>query len=148
MRTNFYGWGPSYRRSFSDVIIDALRSGHELTLFDDVFYTPILIEAATNAVHELIAAKASGIFHIVGDDRISKYGFGLEIAREFGLDIGLIKHGLLADQVSLVQRPHDMSLSNKKICKLLGRKLGGVSQHIVRLHQQELGGEAREMQNL
>lgn len=146
MRTNFYGWGPSYRRSFSDVIIEALRAGKRLTLFKDVFYTPILIETAALAVHDLINLKACGIFHVVGDGRISKYEFGLKIAEKFNLDSSLITSGFLADQVSLVQRPCDMSLSNQKICNLLGKKLGGVDEHIVRLYQQEQTGLAREIQ--
>lgn len=148
IRTNFYGWGPSYRRSFSDVIIDALRAGGELTLFQDVFYTPILIETAAQATHDLIKLKGGGIFNVVGDERISKYEFGLKIAKDFNLDSSLIKPGFLIDQVFLVQRPHDMSLSNQKICQMLGRKLGGVDEHIARLHQQELNGFAREIQNL
>ena len=148
MRTNFYGWGTSYRRSFSDVVIQGLRSGKELTLFKDVFYTPILIDAAARAVHELVNLKASGIFHMVGDERISKYEFGLKIAKEFKLDAVLIKSGLLADQLSLIQRPHDMSLSNQKISALLGRKLGGTLEHIAVLHQQEQNGLAREIQIL
>lgn len=148
IRTNFYGWGPRYRRSFSDVVIDALRSGNRLTLFKDVFYTPILIETATQAAHDLIDLKASGIFHVVGEERISKYEFGLKIAEEFNLDSGIIKPGFLNDHVSLVQRPHDMSLSNQKTCNLLGRKLGGVNEHIARLHGQELNGFAQEIQNL
>ena len=148
IRTNFYGWGPSYRHSFSDVVIEALRSGKELTLFRDVYYTPILIEAAAQTPHDLINLKASGIFHVVGDERISKYEFGLRIAKEFNLDSSIISPGLLADQVSLVQRPHDMSLSNKKTCNLLGRKLGGVAEHIARLHQQEQNGLAQEIQHL
>jgi len=148
IRTNFYGWGPSYRRSFSDVVIEALRSGKELTLFKDVFYTPILIETATQAVHDLIKLKASGIFHVVGDERISKHEFGLKIAKEFSLDFSLINPGFLINQASLVQRPRDMSLSNKKTCNLLGRKLGGVDEHIARLHQQEQNGLAQEIQKL
>lgn len=148
MRTNFYGWGPDYRRSFSDVIIASLRSGKALTLFKDVFYTPILIEAVASAAHDLVKSKADGIFHIVGDERISKYEFGLKIAKEFGLDAALIKPGYLADQPTLIQRPKDMSLSNRKISALLGRKLGGASEHIARLHQQELNGPAREIQEL
>ena len=146
MRTNFYGWGPTYRRSFSDVIIEALRSGKKLTLFKDVFYTPILIEIAARAVHDLINLKASGIFNVVGDERISKYEFGLKIAEKFNLDSGLITPGLLADQVALVKRPHDMSLSNHKTCNLLGRKLGEINDHIARLYQQECIGFAQEMQ--
>ena len=148
IRTNFYGWGPSYRRSFSDVVIEALRSGKELPLFKDVFYTPILIETATQAVHDLINLKASGLFHVVGDERISKYEFGLKIAEEFSLDPSLINPGFLTDQVSLVQRPRDMSLSNKKTCNLLGRKLGGGNEHMARLHQQEQNGLAQEIQKL
>lgn len=148
MRTNFYGWGPSYRHSFSDMVIQALRAGKELTLFKDVFYTPILIEAAAKAAHDLVKLKANGIFHVVGDERISKYEFGLKIAKEFALDVALIKPGYLADQPSLIRRPNDMSLSNQKVCKLLGRKLGGTNEHIARLHQQEQNGLAREIRQL
>jgi dTDP-4-dehydrorhamnose reductase len=148
LRTNFYGWGTSYRRSFSDVIIESLRSGKDLKLFTDVFYTPILVETVTRAAHDLIDTKATGIVNIVGDERISKYEFGIRIAEEFGLDAGLIKPGLLADQVALVQRPYDMSLSSQKVSKLLGRKLGGVSEHIARLHQQEQIGQAQELKAL
>jgi len=148
IRTNFYGWGTSYRCSFSDVIIEALRSGKDLNLFTDVFYTPILVNTVAIAAHDLIDTKVTGIVNIVGDERISKYEFGLRIAEEFGLDAGLIKPGLLADQVALVQRPYDMSLSNQKVSKLLGRKLGGVSEHLSELHKQEQNGFSQEMRSL
>ncbi len=148
IRTNFYGWGTRYRQSFSDLIIEALRAGKELTLFEDVFYTPILTEPVALAVHDLIDHKASGIFNVVGDDRISKYEFGLKLAHEFKFDAKLIRPSCIKDKLSLVQRPHDMSLSNQKTCKLLGRKLGGVGEHIARLHQQELSGHAQEIRQL
>lgn len=148
IRTNFFGWGTSYRHSFSDVVVEALRAGKELTLFQDVLYTPILVETATQAVHGLIDLNASGIFHVTGDERISKYEFGLRLAKEFRLDANLIRPGHIMNQLSLVQRPHDMSLSNQKTCKILGRKLGGVGEHIARLHQQELNGLAQEIRKL
>lgn len=148
LRTNFYGWGTSYRRSFSDVIIEALRSGKNLTLFKDIFYTPILIEALAKIAHELIDLKARGIFHVVGDERISKYEFGIKVAEEFNLDASPIKPGFLAEQNALVPRPHDMSLSNEKASKFLGRKLGGIVEHIARLRHQEQSGLAREIQTL
>ena len=147
IRTNFYGWGTSYRRSFSDMIIDSLRAGKDLSLFTDVSYTPILVETVARAAHDLIDTKATGIFNIVGDECTTKYEFGIRIAEEFGLDVGLIKPGLLADQDALVQRPFDMSLSNQKVSKLLGRKLGGLSEHLPRLHKQEQNGFVQEMRN-
>lgn len=148
IRTNFYCWGPSYRSSFSDSIIAALRAGRPIILFEDVFYTPILAETLANAAHDLVDRKAEGIFHVAGDDRISKCEFGLMLAKHFALDPRLIRPGLLADQPALVRRPRDMSLSNAKTCNLLGRKLGGVHQHLGRLREQERQGFAREMQNL
>lgn len=148
IRTNFYGWGTSYRHSFSDVVIEALQAGKELTLFQDVFYTPILVETAAHAIHDLIDLKSKGIFHVVGDERISKYEFGLKLAQKFNLDARLIKPGYITDQATLVHRPHDMSLSNQKTCKVLGRKLGDLGEHIARLHQQQQNGLAQELQNL
>jgi len=119
-----------------------------VTLFRDVFYTPILIETAAQAAHDLINLNSSGLFHVVGDERISKYEFGRKIAEEFNLDSSLIMPGALTDQVSLVQRPHDMSLSNQKTRRLLGRSLGGVDEHIARLQQQEQDGLVQELRCL
>ena len=148
VRTNFYGWGPCYRRSFSDMVIDALRPGNEVTLFTDVFFTPILIETVVEAVHDLIDMEERGVFHVVGDERVSKYEFGLKLAKEFGLEQALIKQGSLSDRVSLVQRPFDMSLSNKRTCDVLGRNLGTVSNGVARLHRQEREGLSRAMEGL
>jgi dTDP-4-dehydrorhamnose reductase len=137
IRTNFYGWGPSYRRSFSDQIIFSLRKGKEITLFDDVFYTPILAESLIKTVHELLEVGAIGIYNVVSNDRISKYDFGIVIAEIFSLNKGLIKRGKMAEKTDLVQRPLDMSLLNKKACSKLGHNLGGINQDLSRLLEQE-----------
>ena len=148
IRSNFYGWGPSYRKSFSDFIIGGIRAGRDLTLFQDVTYTPILIEAVAEAVHELSDLGASGVFNVVGDERLSKYEFGLKVATRFGLDLSRIKPGLLAERPSIVERPRDMSLSNQRACDYLGRPLGGVDEHLTRLQQQEDSGLAQRIQIL
>lgn len=148
VRTNFYGWGTSYRQSFSDFVISALRAGSGLTLFRDVYYSPILVETLALVVHELIDLRASGIFNIVGDERISKYDFGFKLSKEFGLEFRHVKSGLFSDQTSFVHRPRDISLSNQKVCNLLGRRLGDTQEHLVRLHQQEINGFARKMRKL
>ena len=148
IRTNFYGWGTSYRHSFSDLVINHLRAEKKISLFKDIYYTPILVEPLVHTVHELAHKKAKGIFNIVGDDRISKYDFGLKLAKEFNLDIDLIDEGKIIDKQSLVARPHDMSLSNQKISNYLGRKMEGLDQHILKLKVQEASGIAKELQAL
>lgn len=148
IRTNFFCWGPKYRRSFSDFVIDALRAGKKLVLFQDVFYTPILVEEVVKVVEELVAINASGIFNVVGDDRISKYEFGRSLAQEFGLDLDKIVPTFFVNETGLVQRPLDMSLTNEKVCKLLGRRLGGIKEYLKRLRQQENDGVAAEIKKL
>ena len=148
IRTNFYAWGTSYRKSFSDQIITSLRDKQTINLFDDVYYTPILAESLINTVHELLKKKASGIYNIVADDRISKYEFGILIADQFGLDNLYIKKCSLYSNKNLVRRPADMSLSNQKAREILGRNLGTVKNDIIRLHQQELEGKTTEIQLL
>lgn len=148
IRTNFYGWGTSYRQSFSDMVINHLRAGKKISLFKDIYYTPMLVEPLVYAVHELAHKKAKGIFNIVGDNRISKYDFGLMLAKEFNLDNDLIDEGKIIDKPSLVSRPHDMSLSNQKVSSYLGRKMGGLDEHISKLRAQEVNGLAKELQAL
>jgi dTDP-4-dehydrorhamnose reductase len=148
IRTNFYGWGTSYRQSFSDMVINHLRTGKKISLFKDIYYTPILVEPLVHTSHELVQKKAQGIFNVVGDDRISKYDFGLKLAREFNLDNDLIVEGKIIDKPSLAARPHDMSLSNQKVSTYLGRKMGGLDEHILKLKTQEVNGLAKELQAL
>ncbi len=148
IRTNFYGWGPPYRHSFSDIVISSLRENKTVHLFQDVFYTPILIETLVKTVQGLVDSKAKGIFHVVGDERVSKYEFGIQIAERFNLNPDLIKSASLKDQPKLVKRPFEMSLSNKKTCELLGKNLGGLKSHLDLLAEQEKRGFAREIQNL
>lgn len=145
VRTNFYGWGTSYRTSFTDKVIKALRAKKTINLFQDVFFTPISIPHFVEAVKSLISTNESGVFNIVGDERLSKYEFGLKVAQEFGLDSSLIKPSFLHENSQLVQRPYDMSLSNKKIRDLLGKDLGDVKEHLGLLHLQEISGLAREV---
>ena len=145
VRTNFYGWGPSYKYSFSDTIINSLRSGKTVSLFEDVHYTPILISELILAVHLLLESPQRGIFNICSDQRLSKYEFGIHLANVFNFDISLIRKNRLSELKHLVNRPYDMSMSNKKICEILGRKIGDITTHLNTLKQQEFSNKVRGM---
>lgn len=123
IRTNFFGWGTSYRKSFSDYILNSLRSGKQITLFNDVFYNPILISSLIEAINNLLDKKESGVFNVVGNDRVSKYEFGLILARVFNLSENLIIPCSIKERGDLIKRPLDMSLSNQKLKKILGRNI-------------------------
>ncbi len=148
IRTNFFGWGPTYRQSFSDLIIDGLRAGNTLTLFEDVYFSPIHISRLAKSIHDLINLQARGIFNVVGDERISKKDFGLRLAQKFNLNSALIETGSIENAKFLTRRPKDMSLSNTKICTLLNRKMGNIDDQIQALYEQERDGLIEEVISL
>jgi dTDP-4-dehydrorhamnose reductase len=137
IRTNFFGWGPPYRPSFSDVVINALRSGKKLHLFQDVFFTPLLTEILIEDVHELIELGAVGVYHVSGDDRLSKLDFGLRLAQIFDLDQHLITPSSLSARRDLAPRPLDLSLDNSKLRGSVRYKCRSLATQFNRLRESE-----------
>jgi dTDP-4-dehydrorhamnose reductase len=145
VRTNFFGWGHARRQSFSDWIIDCLRTNKGVSLFDDVFFTPILADAAAIAAHELVAKGRRGVINLVGDERVSKYDFGLRLAQYLGLPTALIRRDQVANASLSARRPKDMSLDNTKARLMLGRELGTLEEYFSILLQQEQKGRRAEL---
>ena len=136
VRTNFFGWGTKYRQSFSDFILNTLKSNNEIELFKDVFFTPILIDELAIRAHLLIDMDAKGVYNIVGNERLSKYGFGLKLANFYELDTDLVKAINLENKTELIKRPKDMSLSNRKLCEVLKCEIPSIDEQILRLKNQ------------
>ncbi len=148
IRTNFFGWGTSYRSSFSDYILQSLRSDKAIKLFEDVFFTPILAESLALTAARLVSLNHSGVVNLVGDTRISKFDFGIRLAEQFQLNKSLISPVKLASRPDLVRRPLDMSLSNNYASNLLGNAPSYLESDIKRLRHQEAQGLARELSAL
>lgn len=145
VRTNFFGWGHAKRQSLSDWIIYSLRADKTVALFDDVYFTPLLADTLAVTAHRLADMNERGIFHIVGDERISKYEFGCKIANAFGLPTRLILRSTFSDSGLSAARPRDMSLHNGKTCRLLNAGLGDVNTFFAMLRNQEEQGRAGEL---
>ena len=90
IRTNFFGWGPSYKNSFSDRILNHIETKREIKLFGDVYFTPISIEELKKQIFNLVSLGAKGVFNVCSNERISKYDFGCKIADVFGCSSDLI----------------------------------------------------------
>ncbi len=146
IRTNFFSWGPSYRNSFSDFIINNLKSNLSINLFQDVKYTPVHIYNLMKTTHYLLDHNQYGIFNISSDDIVTKFEFGKLIANIFNLNLDLIKPAFLSNNLELVKRPHDMSLSNKKASAFY--KIGSVYEQILLLKKEEFYENINEIKNL
>ncbi len=148
VRTNFFGWGTSYRKSFSDYIIENLKSGKDIDLFDDVNYTPILASTVASFINILIQKQQFGIYTIVSSEKITKYDFGNLIASKFGFNNSLINKSSIKSKLNLIQRPLDMSLSNLKFKNLIKLDMPTISAQIEELYNQQFEAEYIKLKNL
>ena len=126
IRTNFFGNGPSYRPSFSDTIISSLRNNKKVFLFNNVYYTPIHVFELANKIINLVNLNASGIFNVSSNERITKFDFGILIAKKFNFNRNLV-NSIPIEGKNLVIRPKDMSLSNFKLKDFLNTDIKPLS---------------------
>lgn len=147
LRTNFYGWGSSFKQSFSDWIIFQLRAKKQINVFSDVYYTPILISNLVKITHQLLDRSASGIYNVIGSERLSKYDFALSLAQVFNLPQDLLIPSSITEARHLVKRPKDMSLSNLKLKNELGCDIPDTISSLRELLSQERNGTSNEIFN-
>tara|TARA_B100000963_G_scaffold227335_1_gene198289 strand:- start:23051 stop:23929 length:879 start_codon:yes stop_codon:yes gene_type:complete len=129
IRTNFFGLNKKKKNSFSDKIVNKLKNKIKLSLWSNVYFSPLHVENLTYVIDYLIKKKITGIFNL-SSQKISKYNLGVLIANKLNLDKHLIVQNLF-DKRIFVKRPLNMSLSNKKILShfpILKEKLNLKSQ--------------------
>ncbi len=135
IRTNFFGWGTHIRASFSDWILRALAREDDLTMFSDVYFTPILINDLVDIVTQLIARGAEGVLHVTGGERLTKHAFALQLAQVFNYPTHTVRAISVDDFSFRATRPKDMSLSCGKAESYLGVRMPFVRDGLHRLKQ-------------
>ena len=143
IRTNFFGWGPAYKSSFSDKILKNLESGQISKLFKDVYYTPISVGTLRDTIQRLLEHNAKGVFNVTSNERISKHQFGVMLANAFGYSTQLIAPISVDEMPDLTVRPKDMSLSNHKLSVLLNTSLPSLERQLNDLKVVEKIGKER-----
>jgi dTDP-4-dehydrorhamnose reductase len=138
-RTAFYGWSPinSQATSLAHWVVNNLREKKEINMFTDVFFSPIEAGNLAEALLEICGKNISGVYHVAGSERCSKYDFGVETARVFGLDESLIHPSSITEANLKAPRPRDISLDVSKIKRAIDTRLLNVKEGIARFRDTE-----------
>jgi dTDP-4-dehydrorhamnose reductase len=108
-----------YEDNIVSYLCEQLTCGEKVELARDMFYSPVYIEDAVNAIRTLTMNKMMGFYHVAGPERISHYDFGRRIAAAFGLSEDLIVP-VNSDELGLtVRMPLDTSLDISKLSTLM-----------------------------
>jgi len=114
-RVNFYGWSLSGRRSLGEFFVNNLREGKAVSGFTDVTFCPMLVNVTARLLLEMLQKDLTGVYHVVGAQPMSKYQFGVEVARTFGLDENLISPQSVEASSLTAKRSHNLWLSTHKL---------------------------------
>ena len=121
-RTNFFGYGPLHKNSFSQWIEKSAKNHQKIVLFEDVYFSPVSGGNLAIFAHELLENNYSGIFNISSNKKISKFEFGKLLCNKLNIPSNTILPGSIDDRSDLVRRPKSMSLSNKKLTKAINNQ--------------------------
>jgi dTDP-4-dehydrorhamnose reductase len=114
-RVNFYGWSLSGKRSLSEFFVNNLGSGKSVNGFTDVIFCPMLVNHLSRLLIAMLEQGLRGLYHVVGPQALSKYQFGIEIARKFGLKESLISPQSVDKSGLTARRSHNLRLSTDKL---------------------------------
>lgn len=134
-RVNLYGWSLLGKRSLGEFFYQNLSAGKRVQGFTDVFFCPLLANDLAQVFLRMLRLDLSGLYHVVSSECLSKYEFGVRIARKFGLDEGLITSTLVEQAGLKAVRSPNLTLSTQKLSLALGEEPPGIDPGIDRFHQ-------------
>jgi dTDP-4-dehydrorhamnose reductase len=122
-RVNFYGWSLSGKRSLGEFFVNNLSEGKNVNGFTDVIFCPMWVNHLAQTLIAMLKKDLSGLYHVVGAQAMSKYQFGVEVARRFGLRESLISPQSVEMSSLTAKRSHNLWLSIHKLSTDLGYSL-------------------------
>jgi dTDP-4-dehydrorhamnose reductase len=111
------GWSGSHHQAFDRAIRRALKTKRRLLLFTDEFRTPA--DAASVAAGILrMLGRTSGILHLGGRERISRFEMGRRMAAVLKMNPDCLAPVRQRDIPMAARRPPDVSLVSDRACAL------------------------------
>jgi dTDP-4-dehydrorhamnose reductase len=123
------GVSPTRDRGFNEEMYRAWGEGKTLSLFIDEYRCPMAAVVTAKAAWELVRAKAGGIYHLCGSEKLSRFEIGELLARKHPELNPRITPGSRKDYNG-PPRPKDTSLHCAKVQQILSFRLPRFSDWI------------------
>jgi len=147
-RVNFYGWSLTGKRSLSEFFFYNLLAGNQIMGFTDVFFCPLLVNDLAMIFFRMLDMKLNGLYHVVSSDCISKYEFGVALARQFGLQENLITPKLVTEANLKAARSSKLTLRSDKLSSVFGDELPDITSGLMRYYLMYTQNYPSELQQM
>jgi len=105
--------------NFALWLLDKLERKEGVTIVTDQWNSPTLNTNLANMILEVLERKLTGIFHLAGATRLSRYEFARLLAEIFSLDTNLISPASSKEIPWTAKRPRDSSLNVDRACQTI-----------------------------
>ena len=133
-RVNLYGWSLSEKRSLAEFFFYNLQKKNPVKGFTDVYFCPLLANDLAHILLKMLSLNLQGLYHAVSSQCLSKYEFGLALARRFGLDASLIIPTSVEQSGLKAIRSTRLTLNSEKLAQALGESLPALSPGLDRFY--------------
>ncbi|MEM3736724.1 MAG: dTDP-4-dehydrorhamnose reductase [Candidatus Bathyarchaeia archaeon] len=135
-----FGWGIGAKLNFATWVINGLRSGHVLNIATDQYVSPTFNTDLARLIMEIADKRLTGIFHVAGSERASRYQMAITVSEIFGLNRNLIRPVPSSLLGWKARRPRDSSLNIGKFTSELKLKNFNLSQALTQMREEEVRG--------
>lgn len=147
VRVNFYGWSLGGRRSLAEFFFRNLTNNKSMSGYTDVVFCPMLVNDTSRVLVKMLKKGLSGLYHLVGPQAMSKYQFGVEIARKFSLEESEISPKSILSSSLTARRAHNLCLSTHKLSTDLGQSLPEFSTGLDEFYTQHEQGYPQKIRS-
>ena len=118
-RTNIFGWNMKQGRvSSAEWIVNSVKSGDTIHLFNDYIFSPIYVGLFAEIIQQLIGNKFEGTINLGARDYCSKLEFGLALTKGLNLNSKYIYSKSIQDHDFTAIRFPDMRMNVSKLTSL------------------------------
>ena len=148
VRTNLFGWNAQAKFSLAEWFLDRFGKGEPFNGFDDVWFSPILVNDLARILFAVSERRLAGIFHIAGRDCMTKYEFGCQIAHIFDQDAGILT-AVSVDDVSLTApRSKKLCLRIERIQAAISAQMPSIRSGLERMYALEENGYRNRLRSM
>ena len=147
-RVNFFGCSLSGSRSLVEFFYNNLSAGKSVSGFTDVTFCPLYVEDLAEVLLRMLSRGLSGVYHTVGAECLSKYAFGVQVARTFGLDENLVRPSSWRDVGLRARRSPNLCLDTGRLRAALDGPLPGLIHGLERFRDRIESGFPARLQGL
>jgi dTDP-4-dehydrorhamnose reductase len=144
-RVNLYGWSTSGDRSLAEFFFNNLEAGKRLNGFDDVYFCPLNAVDLGQIFLRMLELNLNGLYHVVSSKCLTKYDFGVRIARIFGFNPDSIIPISVVDSSLNAPRSPRLTLRSDKLASQLGKKTPDINSGLQKFYSQYLQGYPKQI---